>query len=350
MAEQMMKAVYLHGPHELRVHEEAVPKLTRPDEALVRIGSVGICGSDCHFYERGRIGRYVVEEPLILGHECSGTVVEVGSEVDNLRPGDRVAIEPGYPCRKCRRCREGRYNLCEREVTFMATPGLTHGALREYLAWPADFLFKLPESMSLDDGAMVEPLAVGIHACRRGGIAPGQSAAVIGAGPIGLLAAQAAAAYGAQPVIVTDVIAQRLERARQLGFTAIDAKAEDTVAALRRETGGEGPEAVIETAGTIATMRQAMAAVKTGGVVVLVGLPPEDEVALPIMDLLQREYDIHSVFRYANCYLPALSLIAAGKIALAPLRTHVFDLDHAEEAIRTAIEQKATAMKVMVRV
>jgi L-iditol 2-dehydrogenase len=350
MAEQTMKAVYLHGRHDLRVREEPIPKLARPDEALVRIGAVGICGSDCHFYERGRIGRYVVEEPLILGHECSGTVVEVGAEVDNVEPGDRVAIEPGYPCRKCHRCREGRYNLCEREVTFMATPGLIHGAFREYLTWPADFLFKLPESMSLEDGAMVEPLAVGIHACRRGGIAPGQSAAVIGAGPIGLLAAQAAAAYGAHPVMVTDVIAPRVKRARQLGFIAVDAKAEDAIAALRRETNGGGPDAVIETAGTISTMQQAMRAVKTGGVVVLVGLPPEDEATLPIMDLLQREYDIHSVFRYANCYLPALSLIAAGKIALEPLRTHTFDLDHAEEAIQTTIEQKAEAMKVMVRV
>jgi L-iditol 2-dehydrogenase len=347
---EKMKAVYLYGRGDLRLREEPIPRLSRPDEALVRIGAVGICGSDCHFYERGRIGKYVVEEPLILGHECAGTVVEVGAEVDNLRPGDRVAIEPGYPCRRCRRCREGRYNLCEREVTFMATPGLIHGAFREYLAWPADFLFKLTGSMSLEDGAMVEPLAVGVHACRRGGVAPGQSAAVLGAGPIGLLAAQAAAAYGAHPVVVTDVIAARVERARQLGFIALEAGSEEAVAAIRSGTDGAGPDVVIETAGTTGTIQQAMKAVKTGGVVVLVGLPPEDEAMLPVMDLVQREYDIRSVFRYANCYLPALSLIAAGKIALAPLRTHAFDLDHTEEAIRTAIEQKAEAMKVMVRV
>ena len=360
-----MKAVYLHAAHDLRLHEEPIPALTAPDHALLRIAAVGICGSDCHFYERGRIGRFVVKEPLILGHECSATVVEVGPQVQGLKPGDQVAIEPGIPCRRCRRCREGRYNLCEREVIFMATPGLTHGAFREYLTWPADLLYRLPQGVSLEDGAMVEPLAVGIHACRRAGLAPGQSAAVIGAGPIGLLAAQAAAAYGAHPVVVTDVIAPRVELARKLGFLAVDAAAEDPVPAIRRAAPPDGPDVIIETAGSIPTIRQAMAAVKTGGVVMLVGLPPEDEATLPLMDLLQREYDLRSVFRYANCYPPALSLIAAprlgsgwgeaeqrrspaGRLQLAPLRTHHFPLERTEEALQTAISRKHEALKVMV--
>jgi len=346
---QTMKAVYLHAPGDLRIREEPIPALAEPDQVLIRVAAVGICGSDCHFYERGRIGRFVVKEPLILGHECSGTVVQVGAEVQDLKPSDQVAIEPGIPCRRCRRCREGRYNLCEREVIFMAAPGLTHGAFREYLTWPADFLYKLPEGVSLEDGAMVEPLAVGIHACRRAGIAPGQSAAVIGAGPIGLLAAQAASAYGAYPVVVTDVIAPRVELARKLGLAAVDATKQDPIEAIRREIDGQQPDVVIETAGTIPTICQAMAAVKTGGVVVLVGLPPEDEAMLPVMDILMREYDVRSVFRYANCYPPALSLIAAGRIQLAPLRTHEFPLERTKDAIRTAIGRKAEAVKVIVK-
>ena len=343
-----MRAVYLHGRGDLRMREEPVPDLASPDDVLLRVSAVGVCGSDCHYYQRGRIGPFQIAEPLILGHECSGTVVAVGEAVKALTPGDRVAVEPGVSCRRCRRCKEGRYNICENEVVFMGTPPY-HGAFREYLTWPADFLFKLPEEVSLEEGAMVEPLAVGIHACRRAGVTPGQSVAVLGAGPVGLLALQAAAAYGASPVIATDVIPLRLQLAQRLGGKAIDARADDVPSQVRELTGGRGADVVIETAGTVATIQQAMDLVRTGGVVVLVGLPPEDEAALPVMDMLAREYDVRTVFRYANCYLPALSLIAAGRLDLAPLQTHEFPLARTEEAFRTVIERKAEAVKVLVK-
>lgn len=342
-----MKAVYLHGPGDLRLREEPIPAITAPDDVLIEVAAVGICGSDCHYYQRGRIGPFVVTEPLILGHECSGVVAEVGEQVSHLRPGDRVAVEPGVPCRRCRRCKEGRYNICENEVTFMGTPPW-HGAFREYLTWPADFVFKLPDGVSLDDGAMVEPLAVGVHACRRGGLQPGQSTAVIGAGPIGLLAAQAAAAYGAHPVIVSDIIAPRLDLARKLGLLPVDAQREEAVERVRDLTGGAGADVVIETAGTLPTIRQATRMVRTGGVVVLVGLPPEDEGPMPVMDQIAREYDVRTVFRYANCYPPALSLISAGRIDLASLRTHEFPLPRTEEAVKQVIEHKAETIKVLV--
>jgi L-iditol 2-dehydrogenase len=343
---EMMRAVYLHGVGDLRMHEEPRPQVTSPGDVLVKIEAVGICGSDCHFYSRGRIGRYVVEEPVILGHECSGTVVEVGAEVTHLQPGDAVTIEPGVPCRKCRRCREGRYNLCEEEVVFMGTPPW-HGAFREYLTWPADFVFKLPAGLSLEDGAMIEPLAVGIHACRRGGVAPGQSVAVIGAGPIGLLAAQAAAAYGAHPVVVIDLVPSRLQLATQLGCYAYDARAAEGFHTF--PTTGQAPDVVIETAGTLGTVQQAMKMVKTGGVVVLVGMLAEDEGVLPVMDQITREYDVRSVFRYANCYPPALALLAAGKIDLAPLRTHEFPLAETEAAMKQVIERKAETIKALIK-
>jgi len=343
-----MKAVYLHGIRDLRVREDPVPELARPDEVVVEVSAVGVCGSDCHYYERGRIGPFVVEEPIILGHECSGRVVEVGREVKGLAPGDPVCLEPGVPCRRCRRCREGRYNLCEREVVFMATPPY-HGAFREYLTWPADFVFRLPEGVTLEDGAMVEPLAVGVHACRRGGVQPGLSAAVLGAGPIGLLALQAAAAYGAYPVVATDVIPSRLRKIGELGALAVDAREGEVAARVRELTGGQGADVVIETAGTIGTIQQAMACVKTGGVVVLVGMPAEDEGLLHVIDVLMREYDIRSVFRYANCYPPALALIASGRVNLAALRTHEFPLARAEEAIKLTLGGKAEALKVLVR-
>lgn len=347
MAKQM-KAVYLHAVRDLRVHEEPIPELTEPDHVLVRMGAVGVCGSDCHFYERGRIGPFVVEEPIILGHECAGVVVEVGREVKHLAAGDAVCIEPGVPCRRCRRCREGRYNLCEVGVLFMGTPPRDQGAFRQYLTWPADFVFGLPEGVSVEDGAMVEPLAVGIHACRRAGLAPGQSAAVLGAGPVGLLAMQAAAAYGAHPVVVSDIIPFRLEMARRLGAIPVDASQTDVVAAVREHTGG-GADVVIETAGTLNTVRQAVAAAKTGGTVVMVGMMAEDEGMMPVMDMMVREIDVRTVFRYANCYPPALSLIAAGRVDLTPLRTHEFPLERTGEAIETTLSRKSEAVKVLVK-
>jgi L-iditol 2-dehydrogenase len=229
----------------------------------------------------------------------------------------------------------------------MGTPPW-HGAFREYLTWPSDFVFKLPHGVSPEDGAMVEPLAVGVHACRRGGVAPGKNVAVLGAGPIGLLAMQAARAYGAHPVVCTDVVPFRLALAEQLGAIAVDASENRAAEAIREATDGQGPDVVIETAGTATTIRQAMDVVRTGGVVVFVGLPPVNEVTLPVMDQLAREYDVRTVFRYANCYGPALSLIAGGKISLSPLRTHSFGLDQAEQALRQVIERKAETIKELV--
>ena len=178
-----MKAAVLHAVGDLRVQTVDKPVITAPDQALVRIRAVGVCGSDVHFYERGRIGPYVVKDPVILGHESAGEVVEAGEEVEHLRPGDRVAIEPGVPDRTCRHCKTGRYNLCA-AVPFMGTPPW-NGAFCEYIAWPADFCFKLPEGLSFEEGAMTEPLAVAMQGAKRGGIQVGHSVAVLGCGPIG---------------------------------------------------------------------------------------------------------------------------------------------------------------------
>ena len=198
-----MRAAVLHGVRDLRVEDVPAPGALGPDECRVRIGAVGVCGSDVHYYEYGRIGPFVVDKPMILGHECAGTVVEVGSRVKGIAEGRRVAIEPGVPCRRCRFCHEGQYNLC-RDVVFFATPPVD-GAFCEYVVSPADFLFPIPDGMTLEQGALVEPLAVGMHAARRGGVKPGDTVAVIGMGTIGLLTLQAAIAHGATRAIAADV-------------------------------------------------------------------------------------------------------------------------------------------------
>lgn len=348
MADTMTAAV-LHGVEDLRIEEVPAPKLESPDEVLVRIGRVGVCGSDIHYYRHGRIAHFVVEEPMILGHECAGEVVEVGAGVTNLEPGDRVALEPGIPCRQCSFCRTGRYNLCA-DVVFFATPPV-HGAFCDYVTSPADFAFKLAENVSLEEGAMCEPLAVGMYATMRAGVGLGDTVAVLGAGPIGLLTMQAAKARGATTLIVTDVEEPRLEMARKLGAAhVINAREQDAVAAIKDLTGGVGADVVLEAAGTATTVQQSLQVAKSGGRVIIVGLPTEDEVSLSMPDLLSRELEVGGIFRYANVYPQAIAAIASGLIDVKSLITHRYALAQTEEALVFADTHKAECLKVSVEV
>lgn len=346
---ESMRAAVLHGVRDLRVENVPAPGAPGPGQCRVRIGAVGVCGSDVHYYEHGRIGPFVVETPMILGHECAGTVTEVGAGVRGITEGQRVAIEPGVPCRRCRFCREGKYNLC-RDVVFFATPPVD-GAFCEYVLSPADFLFPLPDGMTLEQGAMVEPLAVGMHAARRGGVKPGDTVAVIGMGTIGLLTLQAAIAHGATRAIAADVQPNRLAVASQVGATRlVDAASESVVDAVRDETAGLGADVVFEAAGTVATVQQTAECVRPAGVVVLVGLPPESQFPFDIMSLLNREFDLRGVFRYANVYAAGVELIAAGRVQTEPLITARYGLEQAEEALLFASTRKDACIKVMVSV
>jgi len=340
----------------VRIEERPVPK-PGPHEVLVRIHRVGVCGSDVHYYRQGRIGDFVVRAPMVLGHESAGVVVATGEGVTRFVSGDRVAIEPGYTCGKCRYCRSGHYNLCS-DVVFMATPPVD-GAMAEYVVWPEDFAFALPENMSFDDGAMMEPLSVGLWAVERGQVRPGHSVAVFGCGPIGLLTLQAARIAGATTIICIDVEPSRLARAERLGATLTindtDGTALEQIRAHMANALGEAPsragvDVAFETAGSVPTTRNALAAARPGGVAVLTGLPSRPMVELDIVSAASKEIDIRGQFRYANRYPPAIALTSAGRIDVASLVTHHFPLAAAEEALRFADEHKESAIKVMVDV
>ncbi len=354
MSDSMQCAV-LHGVRDVRIEERPVPT-PQPHEVLVRISRVGVCGSDVHYYTQGRIGDYVVRSPMILGHESAGTVAAVGSAVSTLQVGQRVALEPGYTCRQCRYCKSGHYNLCP-HVTFMATPPID-GAFCEYVAWPADFCFALPASLSDAAGAMMEPLAVGLWAAHRGQVAPGDTVAVFGAGPIGLLTLQACRVAGATTLIAVDVHERRLQHAARLGATHIindrDHRAveriRETVADSTLPASHQGVDVAFETAGAIPTTRNALAVTRPGGVTVLVGLPPDPLVELDIVSAASKEIDIRGQFRYANRYPPALALVESGRIDVDTLVTHHFALEQAAEALAFADEHKDVALKVMVDV
>jgi L-iditol 2-dehydrogenase len=349
-----MLCAVLHGVGDVRLERRPLPQ-AKANEVLVEVKRVGVCGSDVHYYTHGRIGSYVVREPMILGHESAGLVAAVGQAVTRFKPGDRVTIEPGYTCRKCIYCRTGRYNLCP-DVVFMATPPID-GAFCEYVAWPEDFCFPLPDALTYEEGAMMEPLAVGLWAAERGGVRPGDAVAIFGSGPIGLLALQAARAAGATTLIAVDIESYRLEHARRLGATHIindtDGRALEQVRAITGALRGGDPrfsgvDVAFETAGAVRTTRNALAATRPGGVAALVGLPPDPMVEIDLVAAVGREVDIRGQFRYANRYPAALALTAGGRIDVASLVTHHFPLAEAQAALRFADEHKRESLKVMV--
>ena len=340
-----MTAAVLHGPHDLRLERRPVPTPGSGD-VLVRVHSVGVCGSDVHFWHDGRIGRTIVSSPLVLGHECAGIVDMVGADVTTLAPGDRVAIEPGVPCRRCRICLSGRYNLCP-HVFFMATPP-DDGAFTEYVAHPADFAFKLPAHVSLDEGAMIEPLSVGIHAARRAGISPGTRVLITGSGTIGLCALLAARAAGAATTIVSDVVPSRLAIARSLGAdVAVDSREASVPDVVRAETAGAGADVVIECSGSAPAIADAMQSARRGATVVIVGLG-RDVLEVPFSRLIGYELDIKGVHRYTNTYGPAVAMLASGQIDVKPLITHHFALDDVGQAMEVAHSDREHAIKVVV--
>ena len=351
-----MKAMVLHGISDVRAASVPKPHVGVRD-VLVRMVRVGVCGSDVHYFTHGRIGDFVVREPLILGHESAGIVEAVGPDVTRFKPGDRVCLEPGYTCRRCFFCKRGQYNLCP-DVTFMATPPID-GAYCEYVAWPDDFVFALPDDVSLEAGSMMEPLSVGVWAVERGKVKSGHLVAVFGCGPIGCLTLAAAKDAGATTLVAVDIAENRLGFARRYGAThVIDGSRKDAVERIRNlgaeRTGlpfeRSGADVTFETAGAVVTTRQTLAAVRPGGAAVLVGLPPEPMVELDIVDAASKEIDIRGQFRYANCYPTAIGLAASGRVRLDEMITHHFPLAEVADALRFADSHKGESMKLMIDV
>lgn len=343
---QRMMAAVMTKPGEIVMEEQAVPQ-PAADEVLVKVMAVGVCGSDVHYYEHGRIGPYVVEKPIILGHECAGIVVACGERATRFRPGDRVAVEPGVTCGLCRHCKSGRYNLCP-DVQFLATPPVD-GAFVQYIAHREDFLFPIPDHVSYEEASMVEPLSVGIHALNRASFQPGGSVAIIGAGPVGLLAVAAARAYGASRILVSDLEEKRLQAALALGATDIvPGRTGDPASAIRELTGGEGVDTAIETAGHPVALRTALDVVRRGGKLSIVGLPPTNEVGLPIADICDKEVDIYGIFRYTNTYEQAIRFLSAGSMDILSMVTDRYSLEQTQAALERALTNKQGSLKVMV--
>lgn len=343
-----MKVAVMTGIGKMGYVERDIPQ-PKDNEVLVKLEYVGICGSDMHYYESGRIGEFIVKPPFVLGHEPGGTVVEVGKNVKHLKVGDRVALEPGKTCGHCEFCRTGRYNLCP-DVVFFATPPVD-GVFQEYVAHEAGLCFKLPDNVSTLEGALIEPLAVGFHAANQGAAHPGQTAVVLGAGCIGLVSMMALKAEGVSRVYVVDVMPKRLDKAMELGATGvINAKEQDTVQAIKKLTDGAGCDLAIETAGTEITTRQAIEFTKKGATIVLVGYSKSGELTLPISLALDKELTFKTVFRYRHIYPMAIEAVASGKVNLKGIVTNIFDFDDIQNAMDKSIADKANIVKAVVKI
>lgn len=346
--EGKMKTAVMTGIGKMGFEEREIPK-PKPDEVLVKLEYVGICGSDLHYYETGAIGDYVVKPPFVLGHEPGGTVVEVGSEVHHLKVGDRVALEPGKTCGHCEFCKQGKYNLCP-DVVFFATPPVD-GVFQEYVAHEANLCFKLPDQVSTLEGALIEPLAVGFHAAIQGDAHLGQKAVVMGAGCIGLVSMMALKARGVSKVYVVDIMEKRLEKALELGADGvIHAAKEDVLKRALELTDGAGMDLVIETAGTEITTRQAIQMAKKGSNLVLVGYSKSGEMTLPMSLVLDKELTLKTVFRYRHIYPMAIEAVASGKINLKGIVTDIFPLEEAQKAMDYSVNHKADIVKAVIQI
>ncbi|KAF1926208.1 sorbitol dehydrogenase 2, partial [Didymella exigua CBS 183.55] len=320
---------------EVVYEDRPIPELPSPYDVLVKPKWTGICGSDVHYWVEGRIGHFVVEKPMVLGHESAGIVEKVGDRVTTLKVGDRVAMEPGVPCRRCVRCKEGKYNLCP-DMAFAATPPYD-GTLARYYTLPEDYCYKLPENMSLEEGALIEPTAVAVHITRQAAIKPGDSVVVFGAGPVGLLCCAVAKAYGAKKIVTVDINDERLKfalkYAANASFKSARVSAQENAETLIKECElGAGADIIIDASGAEPCIQTAIHALRMGGTYVQGGMGKPD-ITFPIVAMCTKELNVKGSFRYgAGDYQTAIDLVASQRISVKELITGKVSFEEAERA------------------
>jgi D-xylulose reductase len=341
------KALVLEKVRELSLRDIDLAQDVGPDDVKIKIDTVGVCGSDVHYYTHGRIGGFVVNAPMVLGHEAAGVVVEIGAKVRGFKVGDRVCMEPGVPDLSSRASKIGLYNI-DPSVVFWATPPV-HGVLTPYVVHPAAFTFKLPDNVSFAEAAMVEPFAVGLWASVKAGIKPGDTAVVTGAGPIGVMAALAALAGGCSRVIVSDLVDEKLAIAgAYAGVSTVNVKREKLADAVSAATDGWGVDIVFEASGSPRAYEGVDGLIRPGGCLIAIGMPVEP-VKLDISSFASKEIRIETVFRYANVFDRALAMIASGKVDLKPLISATFPFEESIAAFERAAEGRPGDVKLQIK-
>jgi D-xylulose reductase len=340
-----MKALVLKEKGKLAILDMAFDEQLGPDDVRIKMHTVGICGSDVHYYTHGKIGNFIVKASMVLGHEAAGTVLEVGKNIKTLKVGDRICMEPGVPDLRSRATLEGMYNL-DPAVIFWATPPV-HGCLRETLVHPAMFCFKLPDNVSYAEGALVEPLSVGLQAVKKANVKPGDVALITGCGTIGLVTGLAALAGGCSKVIITDVIQPKLDLAATYGMVPVNIKKQDLMEVVKKETGGWGVDIIFEASGNEAAIAGIFQPLCPGGKVVFIGMPVEP-VPVDIVAAQAKEAHLETVFRYANIYPRAVALLGSGKINVKPLITDRYKFADAIKAFDYAANPEPRSVKTVI--
>ncbi|AKM43075.1 sulfurtransferase [Burkholderia contaminans] len=341
-----MKALVLERTRELALRDIDLPQAVGPGDVRIKVHTVGVCGSDVHYYVHGGIGPFRVDAPMVLGHEASGTVVETGAGVTHLRVGDRVCMEPGVPRLDSPATLRGLYNL-DPDVRFWATPPI-HGCLTPYVVHPAAFTYRLPDNVSFAEGAIVEPLSIGLQAAKKAAMKPGDLAVVIGAGTIGAMTALAALAGGAARVILADVVPDKLALfADNRAVTTVDVRTQSLADAVAEATDGWGADVVFEASGSANAYAGLVDLMCPGGCAVLIGMPVAP-VPLDVVALQAKEGRIESVFRYANIFPRALALIASGAIDVKPFISRTFPFSEGVRAFEEAASGHPRDVKIQI--
>ncbi len=341
-----MKVAVMHGKQNVSIETHPIPE-PKLGEVLIHVEAAGVCGSDLHYYAEGKIGEMEVQTPFILGHEIAGRVVCCGEGVTEFSGGELVAIEPGLPCGECEMCRTGHYNLCP-DMRFLATPPY-NGAFAEYMVYPAKWVYRLPENMTAVQGALIEPLAVGMHAAQLSGAELGDSALILGCGCIGLMALLALKSRGVAQIYMADILEKRMDKARELGASAVfDASDPQITEKILSLTHGRGVDSVFEMTGSASALMQTVRFVRKGGSIVLVGLGSQAVMPFDFEKLIWNEVQIRPCFRYKNIYPKAIRAISNGLIHLDSMVSDRVRLEDTPEALKYHLENKAMITKMII--
>jgi L-iditol 2-dehydrogenase len=342
-----MKAMMLTGIRQMKMKEIPEPGISGDHDVKIRMGVVGVCGSDIHYYVSGKIGSQIVNYPFIVGHEGAGTVIETGTSVTRVKPGDRIAIEPAMPCRECDQCLAGRYHTC-RKLRFLGCPGQADGCLTEYLIMPETSCFPISNNLSFDEAAISEPLAIGVYAVKQSISMPGTRIGILGSGPIGMSVMLAAKATGCTKVYMTDRIDERLDRVKMTGADWIGNTDKENITSLILQKEPLGLDAIFECCGKQEALDQAFKLLKPGGKLMIIGIPEFDHWSIPADTARRKEITVQNIRRQVDCVEPALKYLSSGKIKVDLMATHRFGFNDTRQAFEIVAGYKNGVMKAMI--
>jgi L-iditol 2-dehydrogenase len=342
-----MKAMMLTGIRQMEIKDFAEPQIVNPNDVKIKMLVMGICGSDIHYYTQGQIGSQKVQYPFTVGHEGAGVVVETGSSVKTLKPGDKVAIEPAMPCRECDQCLSGRQHTC-RNLRFLGCPGQAEGCLMEYIVMPERSCFPLTGNLTPDHGSISEPFAIGVYAVKKSCINDGLKIGIFGFGPIGMSVMLAVKANGIENIHITDLINERLSIAHKEGATITGNPAEEDIISKILDMEPLGLDVAFECCGKQEAFDQAVELLKPGGKLIVVGIPEFETWSMNVEKTRRKEISIQFIRRQVGCVEQALEMMNNGSVDIRNMVTHRFPFKNAKEAFDLVAGYKEGVMKAMI--